>query len=94
MSTLTPVHLLRALIKQPAPLAAQPPRAPPRRAEQPRAPVPTDDERRLAVAKRQAAAICRAAAKARGEIVDEPEPLDPTVAAILLSGRRRRGECP
>lgn len=57
----------------------------------PRADQQTDDEH-LARAKRQAAAIHRAAAKARGEIVDEPEPISAAAAEILRCGRKRRGE--
>jgi hypothetical protein len=45
-------------------------------------------------AKKQADFILRSAAKARGEIVDDDEPLDPTAKAIILAGKRRRSECP
>jgi hypothetical protein len=36
--------------------------------------------------------ILRAAAKARGEIIDKPEPISAAAEAILKAGRRRRGE--
>jgi len=43
-------------------------------------------------AKRQAEFILKSAAKARGEIVDDDEQLDPRAAAILAAGRARRNE--
>jgi hypothetical protein len=39
-----------------------------------------------------AAAILRAAAKARGEIADPPPDLSPLARAILNAGRKRRNE--
>jgi hypothetical protein len=39
-----------------------------------------------------AAAIIRAAAIARGEIDDTPQPTHPTARAVILSGMRARGE--
>ena len=42
--------------------------------------------------KTTAADIVKAAAKARGETVDEPEPMRADVAAIVAAGAKRRGE--
>jgi hypothetical protein len=39
-----------------------------------------------------AAQICRAAAKARGELPPDPQELTPVARAILNAGRKRRNE--
>jgi hypothetical protein len=84
-SGLTPLRSPRLVPRGPSPVRSAEPAA----AAPPSAPT---DDKRLATAKRQAAFILRSAAKARGEVVDESEPLDPTAAAILAAGRKRRNE--
>ena len=50
-------------------------------------PLLTSEQRRAVVE-----GIKRAAALRRGELADDSKPLDPTAAAIVQAGRRRRRE--
>jgi hypothetical protein len=58
----------------------------------PTAPRTMTAEEHQALAERQAAFILRCGALRRGEIVDDPPPIDSRAEEILKLGRRRRGE--
>jgi hypothetical protein len=58
----------------------------------PSAPVVVTADEHRALAERQAAFILRSAAKARGEVIEDPEPIDSRAEAILRAGRLRRNE--
>ena len=89
LTPLKGLNKMRRVVVSDDATSTPPPATPPQRPAEP-PPRTEPDAERMALADQ----IILAGKRRRGEICDDPPPLDPKAAAILKAGRVRRGEEP